>query len=257
MKKWFRFDCNAYNIFGVLLAAVIFGVIGWQIYERPLAHYDPADSAVLMGLEGWNAKNLGTLHKASCSGVSIGDHRFLTAAHCVDVVGAPADILIGEIWYPAITVAVGDYDRGADWALVYVGDRNAPAVPAARIRATPLAVGEEVHAIGWPRPYNFKTETWGRVSAPNVFRPAPEFGGTPLGQTPSPDAGPYMQSDLNIAPGSSGGPLFDWSGALVGINVAVTYYNIDDFSRMGGQKIPTGQSMAVPMTVICAEAIEC
>ncbi len=88
-----------------------------------------------------------------------------------------------------------------------------------------MKVGEWVVAIG--QPFGLEsTMTAGILSAKQR-----DIGGT--------DLVPYMQSDVPINPGSSGGPLFNMKGEVVGINSMI-------FSRSGGSQ---GVSFSIPIDV--------
>jgi len=88
-----------------------------------------------------------------------------------------------------------------------------------------VKVGEPVLAIG--SPYGFEnTVTSGIVSAKS--RSLPE--GTYV---------PFLQTDVAVNPGNSGGPLFDVRGEVIGINSQI-------YSRTGGFQ---GLSFAIPIDV--------
>ena len=88
-----------------------------------------------------------------------------------------------------------------------------------------LQVGDPVLAIG--SPFGFEqTATQGIVSAKG--RSLPGDG-----------AVPFIQTDAAVNPGNSGGPLFDGSGAVIGINSQI-------YSQSGGYQ---GLSFAIPINV--------
>jgi S1-C subfamily serine protease len=91
-------------------------------------------------------------------------------------------------------------DARRDVAIVKVEEENMFPLP---VRKKPLTNGEEVYAVGTPLSEKFNTTiSRGIVSG---FRDM--------------DNQKYIQSDVNILPGSSGGPLLDQSGNVVGISV--------------------------------------
>jgi S1-C subfamily serine protease len=93
-------------------------------------------------------------------------------------------------------------DKVRDVALVKIAGGDHPALP---IRHTPAAIAEEVYAIGAPLDVTLSnTVTKGVVSAIRRKR----------------DGMVYIQADVNIQGGNSGGPLVDGSGNVVGISVA-------------------------------------
>lgn len=69
------------------------------------------------------------------------------------------------------------------------------------IRDDELEIGSEVYAIGSPLDDEFSTTvSRGIISAYRNL-----------------DGLPYIQSDVNVQPGSSGGPLIDGSGNVIGV----------------------------------------
>ena len=103
---------------------------------------------------------------------------------------------------------------------------DAKGLPMVRLGdAQNLQVGDPVLAIG--SPFGFEqTATQGIVSAKG--RSLPGDG-----------AVPFIQTDAAVNPGNSGGPLFDGSGAVVGINAQI-------YSQSGGYQ---GLSFAIPINV--------
>ena len=88
-----------------------------------------------------------------------------------------------------------------------------------------LEVGDPVLAIG--APFGFEqTATQGIVSAKGRSLPGDSVV-------------PFIQTDAAVNPGNSGGPLFDASGAVVGINAQI-------YSRTGGFQ---GLSFSIPIDV--------
>jgi serine protease Do len=97
--------------------------------------------------------------------------------------------------------------RDLDLALLRVegGPGDLPALPAGDSDA--LRVGELVYAIGHP---------WGRLGAVT----AGIVSG--IGVAGGPGGGArYVQSDVSMAPGNSGGPLLNARGEVVGINAMI------------------------------------
>jgi len=99
--------------------------------------------------------------------------------------------------------------RGLDLALLRL-EGGPGDLPAARFGdSDALRVGELVFAIGHP---------WGRLGA------ATSGIVSALGVTGRPDRGRptrYVQSDVSLAPGNSGGPLLNARGEVVGINAMI------------------------------------
>lgn len=114
-------------------------------------------------------------------------------------------------------------DASTDVAVLRVDAKNLPTVRLGD--AQQLQVGDPVLAIG--SPFGFEqTATQGIVSAKGRSLP---------GDT----AVPFIQTDAAVNPGNSGGPLFDSSGAVVGINAQI-------YSQSGGYQ---GLAFAIPINV--------
>lgn len=114
-------------------------------------------------------------------------------------------------------------DTATDVAVLRVDAKNLPAVRLGD--AQQLQVGDPVLAIG--SPFGFEqTATQGIVSAKGRSLP---------GDT----AVPFIQTDAAVNPGNSGGPLFDGTGAVVGINAQI-------YSQSGGYQ---GLAFAIPINV--------
>jgi len=112
-------------------------------------------------------------------------------------------------------------DPKTDIAVLKIDGKNLPVVTLGSTAA--LQVGEWVLAIG--SPFGFEnTVTAGVVSAK----------GRAL---PDDSAVPFIQTDVAVNPGNSGGPLFNARGEVVGINSQI-------YSRTGGYQ---GVSFAIPI----------
>ncbi|MGH8260383.1 MAG: Do family serine endopeptidase [Steroidobacteraceae bacterium] len=118
-------------------------------------------------------------------------------------------------------------DIPTDIAVLKIDATNLPTV---RIGdSTKLAVGDYVLALG--APYGFiESATAGIVSAKGR-----ELGNSYV---------PFIQTDVAVNPGNSGGPLFNEHGAVVGINSQI-------YSNTGGFE---GVSFAIPIDVADREA---
>ncbi|CAN5181965.1 DegQ family serine endoprotease [soil metagenome] len=114
-------------------------------------------------------------------------------------------------------------DTVTDVAVLKINAENLPAV--ALGNPAQLSVGDYVFAIG--SPFGFEqSASAGIVSAKGRALP----GGTQV---------PFIQTDVAVNPGNSGGPLFDANGSVVGINAQI-------YSRTGGYQ---GLSFAIPIDV--------
>jgi serine protease Do len=114
-------------------------------------------------------------------------------------------------------------DPKTDIAVLRIKAHDLPVVPLGSVRD--LKVGEWVLAIG--SPFGFENSvTAGVVSAKGRSLPDDSFV-------------PFIQTDVAVNPGNSGGPLFNAKGEVVGINSQI-------FSRTGGYQ---GLSFAIPIDV--------
>ena len=114
-------------------------------------------------------------------------------------------------------------DPATDVAVLKINANNLPVVSLGN--PGQLGVGDYVLAIG--SPFGFEqSATAGIVSAKG--RSLPGDGNVP-----------FIQTDVAVNPGNSGGPLFDANGAVVGINSQI-------YSQSGGYQ---GVSFAIPIDV--------
>ena len=112
-------------------------------------------------------------------------------------------------------------DPKTDVAVLKIDARNLPTVSLGNTRD--LKVGEWVLAIG--SPFGFENSvSAGVVSAKGRSLPDDSFV-------------PFIQTDVAVNPGNSGGPLFNTRGEVVGINSQI-------YSRSGGYQ---GLSFAIPI----------
>jgi serine protease Do len=150
------------------------------------------------------------------------DGYILTNAHVVAEADEVTVKLTDRREFQAKVVGV---DKGTDVAVIKIDAKNLPVV---RIGdPSLLKPGEWVLAIG--SPFGFENSaTAGIVSA--TSRSLPD------GPT---NYVPFIQTDVAVNPGNSGGPLFNMRGEVVGINSQI-------FSRTGGYM---GLSFAIPIDV--------
>ena len=114
-------------------------------------------------------------------------------------------------------------DTTTDIAVLRIDAKDLPIVRLGDARQ--LEVGDPVLAIG--APYGLEqTVTQGIVSAKGRSLPGDAVV-------------PFIQTDAAVNPGNSGGPLFDGSGAVVGINAQI-------YSQSGGFQ---GLSFSIPINV--------
>lgn len=123
-----------------------------------------------------------------------------------------------------LTAEVVGVDKLSDVALLKIKADNLPVVQLGNSDA--LEVGQWVVAIGAPFGLDHSA-TQGIVSA--LSRSLPD--GTYV---------PFIQTDVAVNPGNSGGPLFDLNGQVIGVNSQI-------YSRSGGYM---GISFAIPINVV-------
>lgn len=155
------------------------------------------------------------------SGFIVGkDGMILTNAHVVQDADEVTVKLSDRREYKAKVLGS---DPVTDVAVLKIDAQNLPVVNLGD--PAKLGVGDYVLAIG--SPFGFEqSATAGIVSAKG--RSLPGDGHVP-----------FIQTDVAVNPGNSGGPLFDTSGAVVGINSQI-------YSRTGGYQ---GVSFAIPINV--------
>jgi len=142
------------------------------------------------------------------SGVVIGQGLILTAGHVsrgreMFIAFRDGEVVAGK------EVKIALEGPAPDLALVYAptGDREAVSV-----RCTPVVVGEPLFVAGHPVVARW-VMMWGKVASTDLL----EDGSREL----IGEEGSYFIAQLPVAPGSSGGPVFDSDGNLVGIATAL------------------------------------
>ncbi len=153
------------------------------------------------------------------SGLIIGDEGLiLTNYH---VVRDAAEIVVKLNDRRQLAAEVIGHDERSDLALLSIAASD---LPVARIGdPREVQVGEWVLAIGSPFGFDYSV-TAGIVSAKSRSLRSEQYV-------------PFIQTDVAINPGSSGGPLFNLDGEVVGLNSQI-------FSRTGGFM---GVSFAIPI----------
>jgi serine protease Do len=148
------------------------------------------------------------------------DGLILTNAH---VVRDAKDVTVKLSDRREYTAKVLGIDTATDIAVLKIDAKDLPVVRLGDPRN--LEVGDPVLAIG--APYGLEqTATSGIVSAKGRSLPGDAVV-------------PFIQTDAAVNPGNSGGPLFDGTGSVVGINSQI-------YSRNGGFQ---GVSFAIPINV--------
>jgi serine protease Do len=148
------------------------------------------------------------------------DGYILTNAHVVADADEVTVRMTDRREYPAKVIGI---DKRTDVAVIKIEGKQLPVVKIGD--ASKLRPGEWVLAIG--SPFTFENSvTAGIVSATGRSMPGE-------------DLVPFIQTDVAVNPGNSGGPLFNLNGEVVGINSQI-------YSRSGGYM---GLSFAIPIDV--------
>ncbi len=148
------------------------------------------------------------------------DGYIMTNAHVIDAADEVTVKLTDKREFKAKVIGA---DKRTDVALIKIDAAGLPVVKVGD--PAKLRVGEWVVAIG--SPFGFEnTVTAGIVSAKGRSLPQENFV-------------PFIQTDVAVNPGNSGGPLFNLRGEVVGINSQI-------YSRTGGFM---GLSFAIPIDV--------
>jgi serine protease Do len=148
------------------------------------------------------------------------DGVVITNAHVVDGATDVTVKLTDKREFKAKVVGV---DKPTDTAVLKIDAKDLPTVTLGD--PGQIGVGEWVLAIG--SPFGFENSvTAGIVSAKS--RSLPDEGYVP-----------FIQTDVAVNPGNSGGPLFNLKGEVIGINSQI-------YSRTGGYQ---GVSFAIPIDV--------
>ncbi len=146
------------------------------------------------------------------------DGTILTNAHVVD--GAD-EVIVKLTDKREFKAKVLGADRTTDVAVLKIDAKDLPAVKIGK--AADTRVGEWVLAIG--SPFGFESSaSAGIVSANSRSLPDGSYV-------------PFIQTDVAVNPGNSGGPLFNMAGEVIGINSQI-------YSRSGGYQ---GLSFAIPI----------
>jgi serine protease Do len=146
------------------------------------------------------------------------DGYILTNAHVVDGANVVTVKLTDKREFKAKVVGA---DKQSDVAVLKIDAKNLPVVKIGDPHQS--KVGQWVVAIG--SPYGFdNTVTSGIISAKSRSLPDENYT-------------PFIQTDVPVNPGNSGGPLFNLNGEVIGINSMI-------YSQTGGFQ---GLSFAIPI----------
>ncbi|MFT3849634.1 MAG: DegQ family serine endoprotease [Propionivibrio sp.] len=148
------------------------------------------------------------------------DGIVLTNAHVIDGADEVVVKLTDKREFKAKVLGA---DKTTDVAVLKIDARNLPTLKVGN--SLNSKVGEWVLAIG--SPFGFESSaTAGIISAKSRSLPDDTYV-------------PFIQTDVAVNPGNSGGPLFNMAGEVIGINSQI-------YSRTGGYQ---GLSFAIPIEV--------
>jgi serine protease Do len=170
--------------------------------------------------QGQQGPRQGPRHGVGSGFIVSADGYILTNAHVVD--GAKVvDVKLTDR-REFIAKVIGT-DPKSDVALIKIDAKDLPVVKIGR--AKDVKPGQWVVAMG--SPFGFENSvTAGIVSAKSRSLPGDGYV-------------PFIQTDVAVNPGNSGGPLFDMEGNVIGINSQI-------YSQTGGYM---GLSFAIPIDV--------
>ena len=175
------------------------------------------------GMPGFGGGNGGPGADRPSEGLGSGfivssDGYILTNAHVVDGANVVTVKLTDKREYRAKVIGA---DKQSDVAVLKIDAKNLPTVKIGDPNGS--KVGQWVVAIG--SPYGFdNTVTSGIISAKSRALPNENYT-------------PFIQTDVPVNPGNSGGPLFNLQGEVIGINSMI-------YSQTGGFQ---GLSFAIPI----------
>jgi putative serine protease PepD len=226
-----RADAGTTVVNGTQAAFTTSGLTPQQIYQQ--------NTGGVVEVKSTFAGTMDIFGQSSGGGQGIGtgfvvskDGYILTNAHVVSESGQTASDV--KVTFKGsgdqttdVAATIAGVDETTDVALLKIDPSQAPTLTLVKLGdSSKVAVGESVVAIGNPLGLDFSLST-GVVSA--VGREIQSPNGATITNA--------IQTDASINPGNSGGPLFDSSGAVIGINEQIA-------SQSGGNE---GIGFAVPI----------
>lgn len=170
------------------------------------------------------------------TGFYIGDGRIITAAHVARMAGDDKKFRITYVdpkTHKDVVLfgTVKWMDSDTDTAEITID--KAPGLEAANLACElpDVSVGTRVTSIGYPLELGL-VETWGRIAERNLI---------------GSDGTKYTVANLTVAPGNSGGPVFDEKGRVVGLTDAISA-----MPQLGQPIFFPTLSLLIPRSSICA-----
>ncbi|MFZ1933218.1 MAG: trypsin-like peptidase domain-containing protein [Thermoguttaceae bacterium] len=178
------------------------------------------------------------------AGVFVGPGLVLTAAH---VLGDESDYYVTTIEHKVYKATVRAADPRSDLAVLTIGATDLPAVGFGN--ADELKKGQIV--IGLGNPYAIARDgqpsaAWGIVANLQRKAPATATESDPTGRPALYYYGTLIQTDAKLGLGTSGGPLLNLRGEMVGLSVAL--------AAAAGYETPGGY--AIPVDATFRRAVE-
>lgn len=167
------------------------------------------------------------------SGVYIGHNEVITAAHVVEDMKPDAVILVHDDAGHEYEADVAWLDHDHDIAELKL--KGVVKTPKSRMSCSVPTTGDDIEIIGNPLGIQF-VHTWGRVARAQIA--SDRFT----------DWKSIFLMDASIAPGNSGGPVFDMFGRVIGIAVAMVTIPAPE----GLPPFGTGISIAVTGQDVCS-----
>jgi S1-C subfamily serine protease len=181
-----------------------------------------------------------SLDKGHGSGFYLGEDKVITAAH-VAKEGVNDGFTVKDHAGNEVHATVVWFDELTDVGMLKLDAPLKAAVPAPMTCVLPdVKVGARVKAIGYPLNLDH-ISTWGRVSGAVTAR-----------ESLGPEKQVNFIAEVVIAPGSSGGPLFDIEGDVAGITVAVALAPLNA-APFGVVPTMVGLTYVIPRSIICHE----
>lgn len=223
------------TLIGLLMGAVLLCGIGATVYDRN-TQATTAETVLLDSIPLGTPQSVVRVEKAGVghgTGFYIGNGQFITAGHVAAMTGFGGRLTIkyqaSEKTFETTAYVVW-IDTVRDTALLQsdtvpemlTAQGLAPANMACEVPNDPI--GTSIVSIGYPLSLGLRY-AWGHVASGTMT-----MGGT--------DPSTYIGSDLALAEGNSGGPVFDRHGFIVGMSDAYLRHNT--------------MSMLIPRSELCA-----
>lgn len=220
--KMDNFVKNVYRVMATLTIAALLLLVGVGSYDikQSYKRHDMSSSVVQAIILDKDGKDAG--HGTA---FYVGHGYYITAAH---VAGTNSSMVLEDKYGGRFTANVIKVSKTKDVAIMYT-PYSIPGIGEATLKCNPIFIGEEITAVGYPLTLGY-VETYGRVIS---------------NMSPWGNADNYYRVDAVIAPGMSGGPVFDNSGEVIGLNSAIALV------PLGFGASISGIGLVVPSTEIC------